>query len=483
MSLLKQVKGKKQVMKKLVWLALVLGLASCAVGPNYRTRTPDELSIPAAWKSTLPENARSGDLSSWWRQLGDPLLSAFVEDALKASPTMDLARARLREARAQRHVAAADLLPTISGKASANRSKTGDEAAASSYQAGFDASWEPDIFGAARRSLEASTAELESTAAGFHDTQVSLAAELALNYIKVRSSQARIAIAQENLALQVETREIAGWRFQAGLVSSLDYDQARAAEAQTRAQIPALETSLAESRNRIAVLLGAAPGAVDERLAASAPIPPVPESVIIGIPADVLRQRPDVRAAERTLAAKTARVGAAMAARYPNLSLSGSLGVDGITLAALTGGTSVIRSLAASIAQTIFAGGRIRQQIQVQTAVQEQALATYESTVLTALEDVENALVSLRRSRERYAFLQTADEAARSAAQYARQRYAAGLVDYTSVVSTQQTQLTVSDSLKSCQAEITTALIQLYKALGGGWSTEDPAAAAEGKNR
>ena len=208
--------------------------------------------------------------------------------------------------------------------------------------------------------------------------------------------------------------------------------------------------------------------------------------MIVGIPADVLRQRPDVRVAERTLAAQTARVGAAVASQYPNFNLSGSLGVEGVTLAALTGGASVVRSLAASVAETIFAGGRIRQQIKVQTAVQDQALAAYESTVLTALEDVENALVSLRRNRERYDHLKAADEAARSAAFLARQRYAAGLVDYTSVVSTQQTQLTVSDSLQSCEADITKALIQLYKALGGGWSTKDSEAGAtpeEGKIR
>jgi NodT family efflux transporter outer membrane factor (OMF) lipoprotein len=465
-------------MKKIVGLALVLGLASCAVGPPYRPRTPEQLSVPANWHSDLPENAKNGDLSKWWQQFGDPLLSAFVEEALKASPTMDLARARLREARAQRKVTAAGLLPSVSAKTSASSSKTGNGAAMSDYQAGFDATWEPDLFGGTRRSLEASAAELEKTAADLSNSQVSLAAELALNYTEARSLQARIALALENLALQVETREIAGWRYQAGLVSGLDFEQARAAEAQTRAQIPSLETSLAESRNRIAVLLGEAPGSIDERMASPAPVPAVPASIIVGIPADILRQRPDVRAAERTLAAQTARVGAAVASLYPNMSLSGSLGVDGVTLAALTGGASVIRSLAASIAQTVFAGGRLRRQIQVQTAVQEQALATYESTVLTALEDVENALVSLRRSRERYALLQTADEAARRAAQFARQRYAAGLVDYTSVATTQQTQITVSDSLKSCEALITTALIQLYKALGGGWSTEDPAAGA-----
>ncbi|MDD8027811.1 MAG: efflux transporter outer membrane subunit, partial [Acidobacteriota bacterium] len=375
---------------------------------------------------------------------------------------------------------------TVSASGSANGSKSGGNEASSSYQAGFDASWEPDIFGAQRLAVRAAEADLASTAESLHDTQVSLAAEVAVEYVTVRSLQARIAIARENLALQQETREIAGWRYQAGLASGLDFDQARATEAQTRAQIPSLELSLAEARNRIAVLLGRAPGSIDDRLAAEAPLPAVPESVTIGIPADILRQRPDVRAAERTFAAETARLGKAAAARYPTLSLNGSLGVESVAQAALTGGSSIIRSLALSLVQTVFDAGRIRRQIAIQSATQEQALASYESTVLTAIEDAENALVSLRRNRERRALLETADEAARSAAQFARQRYAAGLSDFLTVLSTQQTQLTASDSLKTCQADIVTALIQLYKALGGGWTTEETEpgpAAAEGIKR
>lgn len=471
-------------MRKQPWLLpLLVGLAfaSCAVGPKYRARTPGQMKVPDAWHAALPEGAHAGELAAWWTTLGDPLLTALVDEALVNSPTMELARARLRESRAQRKVAAADLYPSVSARGSVSTSKTGDDDAMNGYQAGFDASWEPDIFGAKRRSLEASTAELQATAANLHDTQVSLAAEVATNYVQVRSLQTRIANANENLALQLETREIAGYRYQAGLVSGLDFDQARSSEAQTRAQIPALEASLAEARNRIAVLLGRAPGSADERLASPAPVPAVPGSVIVGIPADVLRQRPDVRAAERALAAQTARLGAAVAAQFPSFSLSGSLGIDGVIDAALTGGASVVRSLAVSVAQTIFAGGRLRQQVKVQTAVQEQALATYESTVLTALEDVENALVSLARNRERYEHLKTADEAARSAALSARQRYQAGLVDYTSVVSTLQTLITVSDSLRTCEADITTSLVQLYKAFGGGWTSET--ISAEGQTR
>jgi multidrug efflux system outer membrane protein len=471
-------------MMVVVLLPVTLGLTSCVAGPRYRARTAEQMNIPAAWHAALPEKVESGDLSAWWRQLGDPLLSQLVEEALQASPSIDLARAKLREARAQRNLAVADLLPSINASGNATRTKN-DGPAATNYRAGLDASWEPDIFGGKRRSLQAAAAELQSTAESLHDTQVSLSAEVALNYVDVRSLQARVAIAEENLALQTETRQIAEWRYQAGLVGCLDADQARSTEAQTRAQIPALQTSLAEARNRIAVLLGAAPGALDERFAVVAPIPAVPQHVTIGIPADILRQRPDVRAAERTLAAQTAHTGAAIAAQFPSLSLSGSLGVEGITLSALTGGATAIRTLVASIAQTIFDGGRIRRQIQVKRAVQEQALATYENKVLTALEEVENALVAIVRNRERYTYLQTADAAARNAAQFARQSYASGISDYVSVLETQRTQLSVSDSLKSCEADITTALIQLYKALGGGWTAAEstiPAMTAQGKN-
>jgi outer membrane protein, multidrug efflux system len=467
-------------MKMFVLGAVVLGLTACAAGPNYRPQTAEQLKVPAAWHTAPPEGAQTGDLSAWWKQLGDPMLSEFIEKALRSSPTIDLARAKLREARAQRNLAVANLLPTVTASGSVTRIRK-DEPAASNYQAGLDASWEPDIFGGKRRSRQASAAEFQATAEGLHDTQVSLAAEVAFNYVDVRSLQARLGIAEENLALQTETRQIADWRYRAGLVSGLDADQARASEAQTRAQIPSLQTSLAEARHRLAVLLGAAPGSLDDRLAASAPIPAVPERVTVSIPIDILRQRPDVRAAERTLAAQTARIGATAASRFPSLSLGGSLGVSGATVSALTRGATVVRTLVAAIAQTLFDGGRVRRQVQAQRAVQEQALATYENTVLTALEEIENALVAIGRNRERRTHLQAADEAARRAAQFARQRYASGIADYLSVLETQQTQLTVSDSLTSCEADITTSLITLYKALGGGWSNPvEPAAGAAG---
>jgi NodT family efflux transporter outer membrane factor (OMF) lipoprotein len=295
---------KKALMKRIAALALPLGLAACVVGPKYAPRTAADLRIPAAWKAALPEGAATGDLSAWWNQLGDPLLTECVEEALTSSPTMDAARAKLRQARAQRRLTAAGLYPSVNASLGANASKSGGGDAATGYQAGFDAGWEPDIFGAQRLAVRAAEADLASAAESLHDTQVSLAAEVALEYVTVRSLQARLAIARDNLAFQKETREIAGWRYQAGLVSGLDYEQARTAEAQTRAQIPSLELSLAEARHRLAVLQGKAPGALDDRLAAETPLPAVPASVTVGIPADVLRQRPDVRSAERSFAAE-----------------------------------------------------------------------------------------------------------------------------------------------------------------------------------
>ena len=256
-------------------------------------------------------------------------------------------------------------------------------------------------------------------------------------------------------------------------------EQSRANREQTRAQIPALTTGLAEAEHRLAVLLGKAPGAVRETLAAPASIPAVPDSVAVGIPADTLRNRPDVQAAERKLAAETARVGQAMAARYPGFTLNASIGLEALTMGALGATSAVTRSLLANVAGVIFDGGRLRSQVEIQSAVQEQALIGYEAAVLGALEDVENALVSLSDSRRRVTALRDAAEAARNAVLLARHRYTGGLIDFQAVLDTERTVLTVEDSLAAAEAESASALIRLYKAFGGGWSPASSGDAAE----
>jgi len=464
-------------------IAIVTALLSgcAAVGPDY---VEPRLEVPGAWSRAAAGGGYTPSdraaLAHWWRELGDATLSELIQQALESSNDLRSAQARLREARARRALAGANRFPTITASAATSRARSSAETGAGRnrtselYSAGFDASWEPDVFGGVRRGVEAAQADLESTEANLYATQVSLAAEVALNYVEVRAFQARLAIARDNLASQAETLQLTEWRTEAGLATSLDIEQARANREQTRAQIPTLETSLAEAQHRIAILLGLAPGALVAKLSTPAPIPPVPDRVAIGIPADTLRQRPDLRAAERRLAAETARIGQAAAARYPSLALSGSIGLEALTLRALGAGSALGHALIASVGGVIFDGGRLRQQVEIQSAVQEQALVEYQSALLTALEDVENALVALAMSREREAALTGATEAARNAALLARDRYASGLIDFQTLLNTERTVLTIEDSLAATRAEAASALIQLYKALGGGWPARTP---------
>ena len=466
--------------------AVLILVPGCApVGPDYQK---PELPVPAAWSSGgLPgetvTGAPAGELSRWWERLGDDTLTGLIEQALSGSTDVRTAQARLREARARRGVAAAGLFPTVTASGSASRSWKSDSDygpgdTSSLYSAGFDAAWEPDVFGGTRRGIEAAQADLESAEADLHAAQVSLAAEVALNYVDARSYQTMLAIAQKNLASQSETYQLTDWRTQAGLATSLDVEQARTNLEQTRAKIPTLTAALAEAEHRLAVLLGQAPGAVRQTMAAAAPVPAVPDAVAAGIPADALGNRPDVRVAERRLAAETARVGQAVAARYPGFNLNASIALDALTLGGLDAGGIFTRSLLGRVVAPVFDAGRLRQQVEVQDAVQEQALIGYEATVLTALEEVENALVSLSENRRRQSSLRAAVEAARNAALLARHRYTAGLIDFQTVLDTERTQLTVEEALANAQAGGATALIQLYKALGGGWQLDAPGSGA-----
>ena len=458
-------------------VALALLAAGCTtVGPDYRAPSSAELGVPAAWPGTSPARAPAqDDLAAWWQRLGDPTLTTLVTRALAGNRDLASATSRLREARARRDLAVANGFPTLRGSASVNRTDAGSQhggGSTTSYDAGFDASWEPDLFGGQRRGVEAAQADVAAAADDLGVAHVSLAAEVARNYLDVRSLQARLAIARASLDTQSQTLQLTQWRAQAGLTTSLDVEQATAAVEQTRAQIPALETALANARNRIAVLAGVAPGTFDALLVAPEPLPALPASIAIGIPADTLRQRPDLRAAERRLAAETARIGQQTAALYPSLGLAGTLGLQSLTFAGLTQGGATVSQLAASLAATIFDAGRVRSQIDIQTAVQERALAQYQGAVLTALEDVENALVALDNAERRRVSLATAVAAARNAALLAEQRYTAGITDFQTVLDTQRTLLAVQETLAMTEDDRMQALVQLYKALGGGWTPE-----------
>lgn len=457
-------------------IAAGLALAGCTVGPDY---TRPDVETPAAWNAELAMGANAmqtdpATFARWWQRLDDPLLSQLVEQAMAKNTDLRSAEARLREARARRGLSAADRFPTLEASANASRTRSSEETGSGNtnelYSAGFDASWELDLFGGKRRALEAAEATLEASEADLQDVQVSLVSEVALNYVELRTYQHRLQVAEANLGAQEETYDLTRWRAMAGLTTELDVAQARYAMEQTRSQIPPLRAGLEQAKNRLAVLLAEPPGNLEHRLAGVKPIPVAPLEIAVGVPADVLRNRPDVRNAERQLAAQTAQVGVATAARYPSFNLFGSIGLESLSLDRLTNSGARTSSVGGNIAATIFDAGRLRQNVEIETAIQEQALVNYEATVLTALEDVENALVDYANEHERRSALVSATEAAETAATLAKEEYASGLSDFQSVLDTQRSLLSLQDELASSEGEVTSNLIRLYKALGGGWS-------------
>ena len=454
---------------------LAVALGGCAaVGPDY---SEPQLAVPAGWSAGTGTDAMDAVLlARWWHGFGDPVLDRLVADALAANLDLAQARARLREARARRGVAGAALAPSVDASLSGSRSRSSGQSGSGStrelYSAGFDASWELDVFGGLRRSVEAAQADLEASVESLSDTRVSLAAEVALNYIDLRTAEQRLAIAEESIAYRGENHQIIRWRQQAGLVSELDLAQATTDLESTRAVLPPLRTAVTEAKNRLAVLLGRNPGELESLVHADRPIPLAAGEIVAAIPADTLRQRPDVRVAERRLAAQTARLGEAEAARYPSFRLSGSLGLEALELDALADRDANTHSLFGGITAPVFNAGRIAANIEIQDALVEQARLAYRAAVLAALEEVENALTAVANTDARRAKLAEAAAAARTTLAIAEYRYASGLADFLSVLDAQRTQLSLDEQLAGSTGELARAQIRLYKALGGGWSTE-----------
>lgn len=460
----------------LAW-SLVLCGGCMTAGPG--DRRPDT-KMPAAWNAALGDGLTAAQpaaetMSRWWTRLNDPILSDLMEQARTNNLDVRQAEARLRQARAQRGAAKADLFPTLEASASGARTQSsemsGERTTSSLFKNGLDASWELDVFGKNRHALEAADATMQASQEDLNHAMVSLFAEVALCYVEVREYQLRLSLTESNIATRTETYDITRWRHEAGLTTQLDEEQARLSLEQARADIPALTTSLAESKHRLAVLLGRTPGELNGILAEMKPIPVPPVEMAVGVPADVLRQRPDVRSAERKLAAQTAQIGVAKAARYPNFTLLGSIGLESLTLDNLYSSGARTAQAAANGAWTLFDFGCIRRNIDVQTALQEELLDAYESAVLTALEDVENALVAYSNEQTRRKSLIEAATAGQTAFELARDQYSSGLVDFQTVLDMQRSLLTVQDELAASDGQVTSDLIRLYKALGGGWTS------------
>ena len=426
--------------------------------------------VPVVWSiGDMSSAASATSLAHWWSRFDDPLLGRLVEQALLNNTDVEGAQAALRQARALRDVAAAALLPVVGSSGSAQHSTSGGHSAGTTFNAGLDASWEIDVFGANRSALAASDASASASAASLANVRVSIAAEVALAYISLRNAQTRLNIANENLATQLETLQITQWRLQAGLVSSLEREQVRAAAEQTRAQLPLLQTAIVQTQHALSVLTGQPPASLLPVLETATEVPQVRDDLVLSIPAETLRQRSDVRAAEHNMAAALARVAGADAARMPSFKLSGSLGLNALTLGSLGNGAAIVSALLAGVSMPIFNGGALLAQVRAQQAAFELAQVAYRTAVLTALKEVEDALAALRGDRERLVRLMLAADAASNAALYARQRFSSGIVDFQTVLDTQRTQLSTQDSVASAKADVASDHVRLYKALGGGW--------------
>ena len=464
--------------------AVVIGLilSGCAaVGPNYTKVEPD---APIKWHTELAgglttEELQPETLARWWATLNDPELESLMERAVKGNLDLKSAHARIREARALRGISRASFFPTLDAGGSAARYRSSENSGTGKesklYYAGFDAGWELDVFGGVRRSVEAAQANIEATREDMHDVLVSLLAEVALNYVEVRTCQARIAVTETNIKSQEETYELNRSRYQAGIIDNLAVQQSLYNLENTRSQIPTLQTGLEAAKNRLAVLLGKKPGEVHQELAEKKPIPVLPVTVAVGVPAETLRNRPDIRRAERNLAAQTAQIGVATADLYPKFRLMGTIGLESISTGNFLESASRTWSIGPGISWSIFHGSAIRQNIKVQTARQEQALIQYESAVIGAQEEVENILMAYAKEQRRRESLARATDAASRAVLLARDQYQAGLVDFSNVLIAQRSLLSFQDELAQSDGAVISNLVRLYKALGGGWKSLGPA--------
>lgn len=459
--------------------AWVLGLSACAsvsppvadapVAAPLAAVSAWQAPIPSSMSGTAPDDAL--EPARWWRVFNDDALTALVERALETHTSVRSALAALEQARAQRDLTAAATLPSVGASASAQRAAAGSGSASSVFRAGLDASWEIDVFGARRQGLAASEAEVLSSAAQLGQARVTLAAEVALTYLEWRAQQQRLQVARDNLALQEASLQLTAWRVQAGLASQIDLEQARTTVAQTRAGVAPLEAAVAQNRNALAVLVGLPPQA-ELGLPLGGSIPMAAATLAVGIPADTLRQRPDIQAAEARVLAALARAAQAEAARYPSFSIGGSLDWRAPRLTDLFDPGALTRALIASVSASLWDGGANQAQVRVQQAGVEQARLALEAAMLQVFQEVEAALLALQASQQRLAHLGDAAEAAIQAETLARHRYASGLVDYLVLLDAQRTRLTAENELATARATWSADHVRLYKALGGGWSRD-----------
>lgn len=458
-------------------ILLLFFLSGCAVGPDYRR--PD-VNVPDSWHQSNLDGISDSQAENieWWKTFKDDKLNSLVERAVRANLDLRLALGRLREARALRSGALWDLGPVVNTTAAYTRQQrsansqlfTAHSIRNNLYDAGFDASWEIDIFGGKRRALEAATAGLAAAEEDRRDVLLSVLSEVARNYVDFRGYQQRLIVLRDNINAQSEILDLTLSRFEAGLSSQLDLSQAQAQLASTQSQLPTLETSAKQTAYQLAVLLGQEPTALLSELSQEVPVPSTPPVVPVGLPSELLRRRPDIRRAERQLARATANIGVASAEFFPKFNLLGTAGYQSFNKNTLFAADSGYWSIGPQISWRLLDFGRVRAEINAANAQQEQALAVYEQTILTAFQDVENALTAYANERIRFDSLTEAVAANRDSLDLSRDLYSKGLADFITVLDSERSLYQTEDQLADSRRAITKNLVTLYKALGGGWT-------------
>jgi len=471
-------------------LFLLAGVASvgflngCAVGPDFH---PPKTEVGAAFANGNQTNMTPAPAAvTWWQGFNDPRLNALVDQAVTNNPDLRIATAHVLEARALRMGAVADFFPVananagwtgaLSSKDSSPFPLTHSQRELNLYNAGFDATWELDLFGHVRRAVQADTAIVAATVATRQDVLVTLISEVARNYFELRGAQNQLAVARGNVDNQRETLDISLAKFKAGRATELDTARARAQLDATLALIPPVEAAIKHAIYRLGVLTGQQPTALESELSPSAPIPALPALVNIGNPAELLRRRPDIRSAESSLAAATARIGVETADLFPRVTFIGNIGLQATQIERLFQGGAETYSFGPSITWAALDLGHVKAKIKAANARADAQLAEYEKTVLNALEETENALVDFGREQVRRDYLRTSDLSATQATALARQRYEGGIDDFLPVLDTQRAQLSIQAQLAQSETRTATSLVAIYKALGGGWEIQQPPA-------
>lgn len=470
----------------------VLSLSGCKVGPDYKgppetTSPADFAAVPTGAVPDVKSVPAPGDveLAGWWKQLGDPQLDSLIEKALVGNLDLQLAQARVKEARAARGIVVADWFPAVGAGGNYQRSRNSNNigfvgpnpsGGTDLYTAGFDASWEIDFWGKTARGVEAADAIIGQTIESRRDVMISLLAEVASNYVALRGQQERLSVTENAVKAQQDSLRLTESRFRAGLVGELDVSQAKAQLENRTAQLFPIKTEIERAINRLGVLLGKPPRTFAEELSPRAKLPNAPALVNVGIPSELLKRRPDIRAAERSLASQTARIGVATADLYPSFSITAAFGLQSNQFGSFWNMSSRYWNVVPGVSWPILDWGKIRSNIQVADARAEQAMIIYEQTVLGSFEDVESSLLQMVSEQQRYGALTRSVEASARAVQLAEDLYQTGNVDFRTVLDNQLILFTAQDQAVISQTLTLTSMISLYKSLGGGWEymEQDP---------